>query len=117
MTPRVARNYLSPRDTASRPLREDEVAMLARLAEDGVAFAQHGLDHRTRHAEPRRHAELTGLGTARLGALLDEGLRSWASWGSDPGCSCPRSTASTPSSTRRWRRASRWCAGAPRPLR
>ena len=74
VTPRVARNYLSPRDTASRPLREDEVAMLARLAEDGVAFAQHGLDHRTRHAEPRRHAELTGLGTAPLGALLDEGL-------------------------------------------
>jgi len=74
VTPRVARNYLSPRDTASRPLRADEKEMLGRLAEDGVAFAQHGLDHRTRYSEPRRHTELCGLGTADLSALLDEGL-------------------------------------------
>lgn len=74
VTPRVARNYLSPRDTVSRPLRADEMEMLASLAEDGVAFAQHGLDHRTRYSEPRRHSELCGLGTASLGALLDEGL-------------------------------------------
>jgi peptidoglycan/xylan/chitin deacetylase (PgdA/CDA1 family) len=74
VTPRVARNYLSPRDTVSRRLHDDEVALLGRLAEDGVAFAQHGLDHRTRYAEPRRHSELCGLGSARLEALLDEGL-------------------------------------------
>ena len=74
VTPRVARNYLSPRDTASRPLRRDEEEMLGRLAEDGVAFALHGLDHRTRYSEPRRHSELCGLGTAAAAALLDEGL-------------------------------------------
>jgi peptidoglycan/xylan/chitin deacetylase (PgdA/CDA1 family) len=74
VTPRVARNSLSPRDTASRPLRGDEVEMLSRLTEDGVTLAQHGLDHRTRYAEPRRHSELCGLGTARLADLLDEGL-------------------------------------------
>jgi hypothetical protein len=74
VTPRVARNYLDPHDTASRSLRGDEAEMLGRLAEDGVAFALHGLDHRTRHAEPRHHSELCGLGTARLAGLLDEGL-------------------------------------------
>ena len=74
VTPRVARNYLSPRDTASRPLRADEMEMLASLSEDGVAFALHGLDHRTRYSEPRRHSELCGLGTGPLEALLDEGL-------------------------------------------
>ena len=74
VTPRVARNYLSPRDTASRPLRDDEVEILGRLAEDGVVFALHGLDHRTRYVEPRRHSELCGLGAAALAALLDEGL-------------------------------------------
>ena len=74
VTPRVAQDYLSPDDTASRPLRGDEEEMLARLAEDGVSFALHGLDHRTRYAEPRRHSELCGLGTVRLADLLDEGL-------------------------------------------
>ena len=36
-----------------------------------MAFALHGLDHRTRDSRPRRHAELVGLGTGELGELLD----------------------------------------------
>ena len=74
VTPRVARDYLNPRESASRPLRDDEAEALARLAADGVAFALHGWDHRTRRAEPRRHSELCGLDPGELAGLLDEGL-------------------------------------------
>ena len=48
--------------------------MLACLAEDGVAFALHGLDHRTRYSGRRRHSELGGLDNGRLAARLDESL-------------------------------------------
>jgi hypothetical protein len=74
VTPRVARDYLDPAGGVSRPLRDDEAEALGRLAADGVAFALHGWDHRTRRAEPRRHSELCGLDPGEAGALLDEGL-------------------------------------------
>jgi hypothetical protein len=81
VTPRVARDYLDPAGTVSRALRHDEIEMLARLAEDGVSFALHGLDHRTRHPDPRHHSELCGRSLAELADLLDEGLSIMAELG------------------------------------
>jgi uncharacterized protein DUF2334 len=58
----------------SRPLDERERALLARLAGERVAFALHGLTHRTRFASPRHHSELCGLGAGATAELLDAGL-------------------------------------------
>jgi hypothetical protein len=69
----VARDYLDPSAGESRPLSDVELAGLGRLRDDGVAFAQHGFDHRTRHARARRRSELIGLEPAELGELLDAG--------------------------------------------
>jgi hypothetical protein len=63
-TPRVSRDYLDPAVDEWRPLEGAEIAELEDLKRDGVTFALHGLDHRTRHANPRRHSELCGLGIA-----------------------------------------------------
>jgi hypothetical protein len=71
VTPRVARDYLDPAGTASRPLSDRELATLAQLSGDGVGFALHGLDHRTRDAHPRHRSELLGLDRDRLADLLD----------------------------------------------
>ena len=73
VTPRVARNYLDPAETASRPLTDRELATLAQLSRDGVAFALHGVDHRTRDPRPRHRSELVGLDGAALDDLLDRG--------------------------------------------
>jgi peptidoglycan/xylan/chitin deacetylase (PgdA/CDA1 family) len=70
--PRVALHPLEPDEPQSRALTDPELALLARLRDDGVAFACHGLDHRTRHHHPRRHSELCGLGPAALGERLDQ---------------------------------------------
>jgi len=70
-SPGVARDYLDPAVGVGRRLSDRELTTLARLRSDGVAFALHGLDHRTRDARPRRHSELVGLGTGELGELLD----------------------------------------------
>ena len=72
--PRVSREPLSPTATGSRPLDDAEVAMLDRLAFDGVSFGLHGRDHRTRFASPRRHSELGGLTALQTEQLLDDGL-------------------------------------------
>jgi peptidoglycan/xylan/chitin deacetylase (PgdA/CDA1 family) len=73
--PRVSRAPLDPRQTESRPLSDDEAALLRRVAGSaGVAIALHGRDHRTRDASPRRHSELCGLDAAATAALLDDGL-------------------------------------------
>jgi Uncharacterized protein conserved in bacteria (DUF2334) len=82
--PRVSRDPLSPADLGSRPLTEEELAMLARLREDRVAFALHGRTHRTRDASPRRHSELCGLSAADTQALLDDALGELAGHGIDP---------------------------------
>ncbi len=65
----------------SRPLQDDELAMLARLKGDGVSFALHGLTHRTRFASPRRHSELCGLSMRETAELLDAGLAALAQAG------------------------------------
>ncbi|HEX7290077.1 MAG TPA: DUF2334 domain-containing protein, partial [Conexibacter sp.] len=73
--PRVSRAPLDPGGTESRPLTDEEAAVLRRAAGSaGVAVALHGRDHRTLFASPRRHSELCGLDAAATAALLDEGL-------------------------------------------
>jgi hypothetical protein len=72
--PRVSREPLSPSGTGSRPLNDDEVMMLGRLAAEQVSFGLHGLDHRTRFVSPRRHSELSGLTVGQTERLLDQGL-------------------------------------------
>ncbi len=72
--PRVSRKPLSPRALGSRALEDGEAAMLHRLAEDGVALGLHGLDHRTRHASPRRHSELCGLDAQATEELVERAL-------------------------------------------
>jgi hypothetical protein len=66
---------------SSRPLQDDELAMLTRLGREGVSFALHGLTHRTRFASPRRHSELCGLDLQETGALLDAGVAELAAAG------------------------------------
>jgi hypothetical protein len=76
--PRVSRQPLSPTASGSRALDAAEQEMLARLGGERVTLAMHGLDHRTRFADPRRRSELSGLSAAQLERLLDEGLQELA---------------------------------------
>ena len=71
--PRVACEPYDPTRSESRELDDGELALLWALRDDGdrVAFACHGLDHRTRHTNPRRHTELGGLGAVALRERLD----------------------------------------------
>lgn len=72
--PRVSHAPLDPVATGARPLNERELALLGLLREDGVAFALHGRDHRTRFSSPRRRSELCGLSPAATAELLDQAL-------------------------------------------
>jgi Uncharacterized protein conserved in bacteria (DUF2334) len=72
--PRVAREPYDSAQTESRALDDGELALLDALRDDSggrVAFACHGLDHRTRHPNPRRHTELGGLSASALRGRLD----------------------------------------------
>jgi hypothetical protein len=71
---RVSRAPLDPNETAWRDLDEGERAMLDRLGGEGVTFALHGLDHRTRFESPRRHSELCGLDAPATERLIDTAL-------------------------------------------
>jgi hypothetical protein len=82
--PRVARDPLDPRGNESRPLADAERAALARAQADGVAFALHGYDHRTRRRSERAHSELAGLRGAALEAFLDRGLEAIRELGLQP---------------------------------
>jgi Uncharacterized protein conserved in bacteria (DUF2334) len=82
--PRVSHASLDPREDRWRPLQDDERALLGELPAEGVSFGLHGLDHRTRHASPRRHSELCGLGAEATATLLDEGLAELAALGIAP---------------------------------
>ncbi len=66
VVPETAQEPENPDDTRTRALEPDQVALLDELKEDGVAFAVHGLDHRTRHRNPRRYTELGGRGRTDL---------------------------------------------------
>ncbi|HTC60466.1 MAG TPA: DUF2334 domain-containing protein [Solirubrobacteraceae bacterium] len=78
--PRVSHEPLAPVGD-SRALDAGETAMLARLGNEQVTFALHGLTHRTRFASPRRHSELCGLGAVATEELLDAGLAELARLG------------------------------------
>jgi uncharacterized protein DUF2334 len=85
----VARDYLDPSASGSRPLSDAELEALGRLARDGVAFAQHGFDHRSRDARPRRRSELAGLDAEALSELLDAGAARLAAAGIHPSVFVP----------------------------
>jgi peptidoglycan/xylan/chitin deacetylase (PgdA/CDA1 family) len=84
VTPAVARDYLDPSGTLSRPLSDRELATLDQLRRDGVTFALHGYDHRTRDARPRHRSELVGLEVEDLRALLAVGTARLADAGIRP---------------------------------
>jgi len=82
--PRVPREPLSPTGRDSRVLEEAEIAMLRRIGGEGVSFALHGRDHRTRFASSRRHSELCGLDDDQTARLLDGALAELSQCGIDP---------------------------------
>jgi hypothetical protein len=69
VTPRVSARPLDPRDERWRPLDDRELEVLTELRHDGVTFAAHGLDHRTRRRG--RPSELGGLKSKDLPVHLD----------------------------------------------
>jgi hypothetical protein len=72
--PRVSRDPLSPEPLGSRPLEDEEVEVLRRIAGEGVTVGLHGLDHRTRYSSPRRHSELCGLDAQATDELLQRAI-------------------------------------------
>ncbi|MTD44729.1 DUF2334 domain-containing protein [Conexibacter sp. W3-3-2] len=82
VVPWVPREPLDPDVDEWRPHTQDELDTLAALRREGVAFGVHGLDHRTRSANPRKHSEFLGLDDddtvqrleAAAGVLRDEAL-------------------------------------------
>jgi hypothetical protein len=84
ITPRVARDVLDPRVDEDRALATAERNILQALPRDRVAFALHGLDHRTRVADPRRRSELDGLKPAVVAARLDRARKILAPLGIEP---------------------------------
>jgi hypothetical protein len=81
ITPRVSREYLDPTVSESRPLTDEEVETMRRLTGEGVVFALHGADHRTRQANPRRHSEFCGLSLEETAERLDGALATFADLG------------------------------------
>lgn len=79
--PRVSHAPLDPQIDRWRPPDESERALLTELPSQGVTFALHGLDHRTRFSSPRRHSELCGLDRPATEALIDTGLQELAALG------------------------------------
>jgi len=72
--PRVSHAPLDPHADRWRGPDEAERELLAALPSQGVSFALHGLDHRTRFSSPRRHSELSGLDPRATEALIDTAL-------------------------------------------
>lgn len=77
--PRAPLAYLDPEEKRWREIDATERDLLADLRRDGITFATHALDHRTRSADPRKHSELLGLSEDELedrlataDAVLDE---------------------------------------------
>jgi hypothetical protein len=71
VTPHVSRDYLDPAQNEWRPVEDTEIAELEDLKRGNVTFGLHGLDHRTRHANPRRHSEFCGLGIDETEERID----------------------------------------------
>lgn len=81
ITPRVSRDYLDPTVAEWRPLEDAEIELMRKLASEGVVFALHGLDHRTRQRSPRRHSELCGLDRAATEERIDLARRTFVELG------------------------------------
>lgn len=71
ITPVISRAHTDPTATEERGLEDAELETIRTLPSSRITLATHGLDHRTRHADPRRHSELTGLDPAALRERLD----------------------------------------------
>jgi hypothetical protein len=71
ITPRVAQRPLDPRGSDDRPLRDDELELIADLRHDGVAFGAGGLNHRTAKRAAARRTELGGLSKRALDERLE----------------------------------------------
>ena len=74
VVPRLTSKPLDPRATGDIALGEGEIALLRQMEQDGVTFALHGYNHRTRFLSPRRRSELCGLSHPELEDLVDRGL-------------------------------------------
>lgn len=72
--PALAHAPLDWQAAGGRLLNEDELGMVHTLRDDGIAFALHGYDHRTRTAHMPDNTELEGRSDDDLAALLDRGL-------------------------------------------
>jgi peptidoglycan/xylan/chitin deacetylase (PgdA/CDA1 family) len=81
ITPRISRDYLDPAVSESRPLDDGEVETMRQLTTEGVVFALHGADHRTRQANPRRHSEFCGLDPRAAAERIDRALATFAELG------------------------------------
>lgn len=81
VVPRTARRPEDPDVGDSRELLADQRQLLERLRHDGTSFGLHGLDHRTRSADPRAFTELGGLAPGALADRLDAGLGALAGLG------------------------------------
>ncbi len=71
--PQLTHDPLTVGSTGGRALGEQEIALLEQMRRDRVTFAQHGTNHRTRFASPRRRSELCGLSPAEADAVLEDG--------------------------------------------
>jgi hypothetical protein len=84
VVPQLTHRALDPDADGGRPLNDEERALLARMAREGVTFAQHGTTHRTRDADPRRRSELGGLPPAGAAAVVDAGRAALRELGLEP---------------------------------
>ncbi len=84
VVPQLVHDPLNPSGSGGRPLGPTELQLIARMADEGVTFAAHGLTHRTRDAHPRRHSELLGLTAAEVEELADQSLARLAVAGLHP---------------------------------
>jgi hypothetical protein len=82
--PRIAHDYLNPAGDDGDPLDDGEIAMLARLAAERVAFGLHAHTHRTRDAHPRRHSAIAGMSATQLEHALDQAEATLAALGIEP---------------------------------
>ncbi len=73
--PRVAQRPLDPGGDAWRVHTDAERGELAELRRDGVTFAAHGLDHRTRVRKAARRSEFSGLRRKAAEQRLDTALQ------------------------------------------
>jgi peptidoglycan/xylan/chitin deacetylase (PgdA/CDA1 family) len=72
--PRLSHRPEAPEASGSRPLDEDELAMLERVRREGADLGLHGRDHRTRYTAPNRRSELCGLSIDQTEELLEQAL-------------------------------------------